>query len=147
MNPRPSFLAIALFLTCISASQAQQICQFGVCCSALCGQCGGTGCFLRPGGSANCCIGTICSRAESAAVIPHLALSLAHLDQTPRPRQVKARCADLVSAVRVSVVCAEGSGASHGPAGPQTAASLPFFNQEDAAPPVHRLALGRMLVD
>lgn len=30
-----------------------------VCCAASCGRCGGSGCYLLPGGSASCCSGTI----------------------------------------------------------------------------------------
>ena len=37
----------------------------GVCCDAACGTCGGSDCSKRPGGSANCCTGTIKARGVS----------------------------------------------------------------------------------
>jgi hypothetical protein len=38
-----------------------------VCCAASCGQCGGSGCGSRPGGSAACCINTILSAGNSCS--------------------------------------------------------------------------------
>jgi hypothetical protein len=53
----------------------------GACCAAACGSCGGSGCGSLPGGSSQCCSGTIlnsgviCKKAEDVAcIIPALVI-------------------------------------------------------------------------
>jgi hypothetical protein len=49
---------------------ATGIASGSACCAAACGSCGGTGCGSRPGGSTDCCTGSISTSGRSCEVHP-----------------------------------------------------------------------------